>query len=139
MMTGSYALIQDGVVINTIVWDGPEVSPIEFPEGVTYVEFPDDYDVSPSIGWTYDGNVFTPPPVPEPSHEELVAEAQAKKQALLSAANTYTQPWQTQLLLGIITDADKASLTVWMKYYQQVQAIDTSNPSAIVWPETPKS
>lgn len=67
-----------------------------------------------------------------------VAEATAKKSALLDEANTFTGPWQTQLLLGIITDADKASLTAWMKYYQAVQAINTSNAPDITWPSKPE-
>lgn len=56
-----------------------------------------------------------------------IAEANRRKQTLLYEADSYCRPWQTQLLLGIITDADKASLTTWMKYYQQVQSVDTSN------------
>lgn len=63
-----------------------------------------------------------------------VAQAEVMKAALLSEANAYTGPWQTQLLLGIITDADKASLITWMKYYQQVQQVDTSKPD---WPQKP--
>lgn len=73
---------------------------------------------------------------PEPTHDEKVIIAEQKKKALLSEVNTVTQPWQTQLMLGIISDADKASLTTWMKYYQQVQAVDTSTaPDS--WPQPP--
>lgn len=60
-----------------------------------------------------------------------------KKSALISEANDVTQAWQTQLLLGIITDADKASLTAWMKYIQAVQAIDVSEAPEINWPAPP--
>ena len=49
----------------------------------------------------------------------------------MSEANGITQAWQTQLLLGIITDADKATLTAWMKYEQAVQAIDVSDVSDV--------
>lgn len=66
-----------------------------------------------------------------------VDDANIIKSSLLSQANTYTQSWQTQLMLGIITDADKASVTTWMKYYQSVQAIDTSTAPDIKWPEKP--
>jgi len=74
---------------------------------------------------------------PAPSREQQVADAGQKKQSLLSEANTFTQPWQTQLLLGVISDADKASLIIWMKYYQQVQAVDTSKAPDITWPVKP--
>jgi hypothetical protein len=48
-----------------------------------------------------------------------------------------TQAWQTQLILGIITDGDKESLTKWMQYVQAVQAIDESDAPEINWPEKP--
>jgi len=54
----------------------------------------------------------------------------------LQSINNTTQLWQTQLALGIITDADKTTLTAWMKYAQEVQAIDTTATS-ITWPEEP--
>lgn len=66
-----------------------------------------------------------------------VAAAESEKKRLLAQANSVTQAWQTQLMLGIITDADKVSLTTWMKYYQQVQALDTTKAPDIVWPEQP--
>lgn len=70
--------------------------------------------------------------------EQEVRIAEKKKNDILSNANTYTQPWQTQLLLGIISDEDKASLTTWMKYYQKVQAVDTSTAPKIKWPVKPE-
>jgi len=66
-----------------------------------------------------------------------VKSAAGKKSALISDANGITQVWQTQLLLGIITDADKVSLTAWMKYIQAVQAIDVSEAPEINWPAPP--
>lgn len=66
-----------------------------------------------------------------------IAAAVAEQTALLSAANIKTQLWQTQLLLGIITDADKETLTAWMKYSQAVQAIDISEAPNIIWPDVP--
>ncbi|MDU4291137.1 tail fiber assembly protein [Mixta calida] len=75
--------------------------------------------------------------VPPPSQEQLVSSATAQKTAMLAEANASTQAWQTQLLLGIITDTDKASLTTWMRYYQQVQSVDTSKAPDISWPAKP--
>lgn len=70
-------------------------------------------------------------------HKGDVSAAIVRKSALLAETNAYTGPWQTQLMLGIISDADKASLTTWMKYYQQVQAVDTSKAPDITWPVKP--
>lgn len=66
-----------------------------------------------------------------------VKSAARQKSALINEANGVTQAWQTQLLLGIITDADKASLTKWMKYIQAVQAVDASQAPEIIWPAPP--
>ncbi len=66
-----------------------------------------------------------------------IAAAVAQQEALISAANVKTQLWQTQLMLGIITAADKATLTTWMAYVQAVQAVDTSTAPNIVWPVLP--
>jgi len=66
-----------------------------------------------------------------------VKSAARQKSALISEANGVTQAWQTQLLLGIITDADKTSLTAWMKYIQAVQAVDVSQAPEINWPAPP--
>lgn len=63
--------------------------------------------------------------------------AARQKSALISEANGVTQVWQTQLLLGIIMDADKAALTEWMKYIQAVQAVNISHAPDIKWPEKP--
>jgi len=64
--------------------------------------------------------------------------AEAEKAARIAEANSTTQAWQTQLRLDIITDADKASLTAWMKYVQEVQAVGTATASDIAWPEKPE-
>ena len=67
-----------------------------------------------------------------------VSEAARQKSTLISEANSVTQAWQTQLLLGIITDEDKASLTAWMKYIQAVQAAEITTAPVISWPEKPE-
>ncbi|HCR4430858.1 TPA: tail fiber assembly protein [Morganella morganii] len=77
--------------------------------------------------------------IPPPTNEEQIAEAEAKKQALIAKAMQKTQLWQTQLILGIITEEDKASLKEWMLYVQQVQAVDSSLGAGVVWPIPPAS
>jgi len=129
----TYAIIENGVVMNMVVWDGKtEWSP---PEGTEAIECNDD---SCQIGGSYMDGVFIPPPLPVPTHEDQVEEAEEMKTCLLKEANNFTGPWQTQLLLGIINDADKASLTDWMKYYQNLQAVDTSAAPNIDWPTKPE-
>lgn len=74
------------------------------------------------------------PPVTKEQH---IADAEAKKQALTTEATQKTQLWQTQLMLEIITEEDKASLKEWMLYVQKVQAIDVSTAPDIDWPVKP--
>jgi hypothetical protein len=73
-----HAQIQDGTVINVIVWDGE--TPYDPGEGITLVKCPD----TVGGGFTYDGKKFTAPePVePEPSalqglRDELAAATSA--------------------------------------------------------------
>lgn len=77
--------------------------------------------------------------IPPLTHEQHVTIIEAQKQALIAEASQKTQLWQTQLMLGIITDEDKASLKEWMLYVQEVQAVDSSLGAGIVWPTPPAS
>lgn len=70
-----YAVVQDGVVDNMIVWDG--VNELSIPNS-ELIEATDDA----RIGGSWDGNVFTfiASPSPEPTEEEI-AEAANKASA----------------------------------------------------------
>ncbi|CAM7700694.1 Tail fiber assembly protein [Morganella morganii] len=68
-----------------------------------------------------------------------IAMAEAQKQVLIAEANQNIQMWQTQLMLGIITEEDKTSLKEWMQYVQKVQATDVSAAPDIHWPVKPFS
>ncbi|KJF75983.1 hypothetical protein UA45_20925, partial [Morganella morganii] len=76
---------------------------------------------------------------PPLTHEQHVAIAESQKQVLIAEASEKTELWRTQLMLGIITDEDKASLKEWMLYVQKVQAVDPSPGAAVVWPIPPVS
>lgn len=76
--------------------------------------------------------------IPPLQKKQLIEQVEAQKQMLITEATQKTQLWQTQLMLGIITDEDKASLTEWMLYVQKVQAVDTSAAPDIIWPEKPE-
>ncbi len=67
-----------------------------------------------------------------------VTQANAQRTALIAEASTRTQLWQTQLMLNIISDIDKALLTEWMRYIQDLQAVDITADPAIAWPAMPQ-
>ncbi|HIF3069263.1 TPA: tail fiber assembly protein [Salmonella enterica] len=76
---------------------------------------------------------------PPPIHDELVAQADAKKSSLLDDANATAADWRTELALGIISDGDKSKLTSWMQYIRDVKAVDTSTAPNIEWPIRPEA
>lgn len=138
-MSQTYAVIDNGMVVNVIVWDGKAAmgwggkrSLIQIPQSVG--------GPIPGIGWSYVDGVFTAPDIPEPvkSHDELVAQAEVEKRARIDAATNRIVVWQTKLLMGRkLTDAESASLNTWIDYIDAVTAIDTSTAPDIEWPTTP--
>ncbi|POW54577.1 phage tail protein [Candidatus Pantoea alvi] len=101
----------------------------DYPESTTLLKPATAYDVWNGAEWVTDLTA---------QHTALVAAANVQKASYISEANSKTQAWQTQLLLGIITDEDKASLTIWMEYIQAVQAVDVSQAPDITWPISPE-
>ncbi|KAB7672828.1 tail fiber assembly protein [Plesiomonas shigelloides] len=73
----------------------------------------------------------------EADHAAEVAKADADKSNRLTAAKQHISLWQTQLQLGMISDADKAKLIEWMHYITALQAVDTSTAPDINWPKQP--
>lgn len=78
--------------------------------------------------------LLDPPPL---SPQQLAEVINDKRNALIAEATQKTQNWQTQLMLGIITDDDKESLVLWMKYVQQLQLIDPWVSTDVSWPSKP--
>ncbi|HCM9603167.1 TPA: tail fiber assembly protein [Enterobacter kobei] len=125
----TYALIKDGQVVNAVVWDGEG----DIFEGYETVKID---GLGVGIGWTYDGKKFTAPPVPEPTHEELVQQAEIQKQALINNANNYidSNQWPSKLALGRLKDDEKASFNKWLDYLDALESVDPSKAQEIVWP-----
>ncbi len=113
------------------VADGSEVMVTEtgeYPSGTTTLKPSSGFDSWDGKKWVTDTDAL---------RAADVAEAARHKAELISQANSMTQAWQTQLSLGIITETDRASLTVWMMYIQMVQTVDVSTAPDISWPQEP--
>ena len=88
-------------------------------------------------GWYYQNGEVLPVPV---DYSQL---AETQRQRLLTEAKDTVSDWKTELELGIISDADKARLVLWMAYIKEVKALDLSRVSdkssfdLIQWPEKP--
>lgn len=110
------------------------------------VEVTDDtfqaYSVAPPVGKTRGVDTSGQPvwvDLPPLTQAELVAQADAVKQVLISSAKDTISIWQSDLLLGGISDDDKASLIAWIAYIKEVNAVDTSKAPDITWPAKPAS
>ena len=103
-------------------------SPGDYPAGTTTTAPETAFDKWDGKKWVTDRDA---------QQAAAIKAAESEKAARIAEANSITQAWQTQLSLDIITDADKASLTAWMKYVQAVQAVDTDSAPDIAWPEKP--
>ncbi|ELO1869751.1 tail fiber assembly protein [Escherichia coli] len=75
---------------------------------------------------------------PPPTHEQLIQAAENERQRLLSAADAIMLDWRTELMLGEISDANRAKLSAWLLYKNQVKAVDvTTDPEHVNWPVIP--
>lgn len=76
---------------------------------------------------------------PPPTHEQLIQAAENERQRLLFAADAIMLDWRTELMLGEISDANRAKLSAWLLYKNQVKAVDvTTDPEHVNWPVIPE-
>lgn len=135
-MNASYAVIENGMVVNVIVWDGE--AEFTVPDNHQLINISDISD-QPGIGWVYSGGVFTAPPTPERPHDELVADAEQKKQSLIDAAMANISVIQLKLQAGRnLTQAETTRINAVLDYIDAVEATDTSAAPDIEWPVSPE-
>lgn len=138
----SYALIKDKKVFNTIVWAGPKDSPMDFGDGITYAEIPDDTGTNPSIGWGYEDSKFVEPPMTEEEIDDLksqnISNNLSIKSNLIAEATQDVVPLQTKLLLGRkLTAAETEKLNKILDYIDALNDIDANADKSILWPVKP--
>ena len=135
-MNNIYAVVENGVVINIVVWDGQsEWQPVTG-EAVSC-------PAQVGIGWLYDGSNFSQPPTPEQTPEELASANMAK------AASEYERASVAIVALNEqIEDADydgtteeevKAELAAWTDYRKQLRAYIKAGDGSKALPEQPNN
>ena len=129
-----YAVIEEGMVVNIILWDGKTEFPV--PDWQSLINI-SDLSEQPAIGWAYSDGEFTAPPAPEPSYEDLVSYAELKKRVLIEEVHTKTEMLRATLMLGRIKDDEKALLNDWVDYLDELEEMDVSTAPDIEWPEKP--
>lgn len=75
--------------------------------------------------------------IPPVSKEELIEQAEAKKQYLIAEVHTETEMLRTKLALGRIKENEKAQLNAWLDYLDELEAVDVSTAPDIIWPVKP--
>ena len=136
-MNASYAVIENGMVVNVIVWDGEDEFTV--PDNLQLINI-SDISEQPGIGWAYSDGVFTAPLPPERSHDELVADAEQKKQSLIDAAMVNISVIQLKLQAGRkLTQPENTRLNAVLDYIDAVTATDTSTAPDVIWPELPEA
>ena len=136
-MNASYAVIENGMVVNVIVWDGE--AEFTVPDNQQLINI-SDISEQPGIGWVYSDGVFTAPLPPERSHDELVADAEQKKQSLIDTAMASISLIQLKLQAGRnLTQAETTRLNAVLDYIDAVTATDTSTAPDVNWPAFPEA
>ena len=74
---------------------------------------------------------------PQLTKEQLIEQAEVKKQYLIAEVQTETQMLQTKLALGRIKPDEKALLIAWLDYLDELEAVDVSTAPDITWPVKP--
>ncbi|EMS0915305.1 tail fiber assembly protein [Salmonella enterica] len=75
---------------------------------------------------------------PPPTHEELIQNAEFERERLLKHADYVMLDWRTELMLGEISDVNRAKLSAWLAYKNDVKAVDvTTDPEHVNWPDMP--
>ncbi|EFM3676662.1 tail fiber assembly protein [Escherichia coli] len=77
---------------------------------------------------------------PPPTKEELIHIAEAERQMLITKADAVMLDWRTELMLGEISDANRAKLSAWLAYKNEVKMVDvTTDPEHVNWPVPPEA
>ena len=135
-MSTSYAVIENGVVVNTIVYDGE--AELSISDNQQLVAINDKVATPPGIDWLYSDGEFIAPPEPERKHEDLVAEAEQIKQSKIDSALASIELIQLKLRAGRkLTPEETTQPNAVLDYIHAVAAVDTDAAPNIDWPEFP--
>lgn len=75
----------------------------------------------------------------EAQHAAAITQAENERQRLLKHADAVILDWRTELMLGEISDANRAKLSAWMAYKNDVKSVDvTTDPEHVNWPVPPE-
>lgn len=78
--------------------------------------------------------------IPEPTHEELVAAAEAEKQSRISQANDYmnSKQWPGKAAVGRLKGDELAQYNLWLDYLDELESVKASEAPNTKWPDKPE-
>lgn len=77
--------------------------------------------------------------IPPPTHDELIAAAEAQKQLRIDQANEYmnSKQWPGKAAIGRLKGDELAQYNLWLDYLDALELVDTSGAPDIEWPAPP--
>lgn len=114
-----------------------EIANKDVPEGAPYfIKEYDDLPTEPQQCWSLspDGVIFVDA---EKLNTFIKIKNEDTRNDLISEAKSTISLWQTELQIGIISDANKGRLTAWIHYINELIALDISQ-SNVLWPDKPE-
>ncbi|WP_337021046.1 tail fiber assembly protein [Pantoea anthophila] len=133
-----YALVKDNKVVNTVVWDGE--TEVDFGSDFLSVLIPDGASVS--IGYDYNGKVFSAPELTEEQQAEKDAAAinvnTSLKALLMNKFSQMISVLQNSVDSEMATDDEARLLPLWKKYRVLLNRINANVASEIDWPAKAK-
>ncbi|EJV4780962.1 TPA: tail fiber assembly protein [Escherichia coli] len=123
-----FAIIEKGIVINVVSANSP--TDLNYPAS----DVIDIGNMSIECGYVFSDDGFSAPPK---TKDEEIAAAYQLKMRLTSTAREIISTLQADLLLGEISDDDKARLIEWRAYLRLLEAINIQDAPGINWPNQP--
>lgn len=102
----------------------------DYPEGTTPNPPASSYDKWDGEKWVTDSAA---------KHQGDIADAELHRQILLAQVDELTSDWRVELMLGDISEKNKAKLSSWMAYKTEVKAVDVSTAPDVSWPAQPEA
>jgi len=141
-MIKTYALIKEGVVINTILWDNEDQPDFDYGKssGVEAVEVANGTAVD--IGYLYSKGKLLAPPLTDEQKAAIesrqVASNVSLKELLITEATQRRDILQDAVDLDEATDEEKIALPLWKKYRLMLSRVDANITTEVQWPAKPQ-
>lgn len=87
----------------------------------------------------WDGSKWVADPEAQRAYD--ITAAESRKQTLITQANDFMngKQWPGKAAIGRLKGDELAQYEIWLDYLDALEAVDTTSPQDIKWPEAPKN